>query len=200
MQPDPTAPDVHLLLQASVPVYQLHLGGVDVTSRFPSRPVHHSPSGIAWGYGGSGPCDLALLVMSLHFPLALDVLRTSGEVFRQHGFPLNPDAWEQHELTLAAELSEVAFEQRMTTIEQDLRALPRRSWDGQWVSAPAWQQYLDFKRDCIQTLDQHSGHVLLAADVRSWLRRRAALTTTPSLTEKGLGGKSRDLSLIVTHK
>ncbi|WP_268244421.1 hypothetical protein [Deinococcus ruber] len=32
------------------------------------------------------------------------------------------------------------------------------------------------------SLNQQSGHVLLAADVRAWLRRRASLTTTPSLT------------------
>lgn len=29
--------------------------------------VHHSPTGLRWGYGGSGPADLALSILADHF-------------------------------------------------------------------------------------------------------------------------------------
>jgi hypothetical protein len=31
----------------------------------PQRIVRHSPTGFAWGYGGSGPADLALNILSV---------------------------------------------------------------------------------------------------------------------------------------
>lgn len=40
-----------------------HLGDPLVT--IPQRFVYHSPSGFEWGYGGSGPSDLALNVLAL---------------------------------------------------------------------------------------------------------------------------------------
>jgi hypothetical protein len=38
--------------------------GVNVAHRF----VHHSPTGFAWGYGGSGPSDLALNILAEFVP------------------------------------------------------------------------------------------------------------------------------------
>lgn len=32
----------------------------------PQRIVYHSPDGFAWGYGGSGPAELALNILSLY--------------------------------------------------------------------------------------------------------------------------------------
>jgi hypothetical protein len=37
-------------------------GGVTYTN-VPHLVVHHSPSGYEWGYGGSGPADLALNIL-----------------------------------------------------------------------------------------------------------------------------------------
>ena len=34
----------------------------------PRRVVHHSPSGHEWGYGGSGPSDLALDILNWYLP------------------------------------------------------------------------------------------------------------------------------------
>lgn len=34
----------------------------------PHRVVKHSPTGLAWGYGGSGPSDCALNVLLLFLP------------------------------------------------------------------------------------------------------------------------------------
>lgn len=60
----------------------------------------------------------------------------------------------------------------MEALFQDLRSLPRTTWAGQWVSGQAWQLYLAFKDNRLQQLDQTCGHVLLAADVRTWLADR----------------------------
>jgi hypothetical protein len=35
------------------------------TVNIPRRIVRHSPDGFAWGYGGSGPADLALNILSV---------------------------------------------------------------------------------------------------------------------------------------
>lgn len=40
--------------------------GVDVS--IPQSVVHHSPAGFEWGYGGSGPADLALNILAAIFP------------------------------------------------------------------------------------------------------------------------------------
>ena len=34
-----------------------------VETNIPHRVTHHSPSGYEWGYGGSGPADLALNIL-----------------------------------------------------------------------------------------------------------------------------------------
>jgi hypothetical protein len=38
------------------------------TAPLPHRLVVHSPTGFAWGYGGSGPADLALNILALFAP------------------------------------------------------------------------------------------------------------------------------------
>jgi len=35
----------------------------------PHNLVHHSPTGFEWGYGGSGPADLALNILALFVPV-----------------------------------------------------------------------------------------------------------------------------------
>lgn len=43
--------------------------GVDeYRTNCPLRVKHHSPTGIAWGYAGSGPADLALNVLDVYLP------------------------------------------------------------------------------------------------------------------------------------
>lgn len=37
----------------------------EASANVPRRVVHHSPDGYEWGYGGSGPADLALNILSL---------------------------------------------------------------------------------------------------------------------------------------
>ena len=37
--------------------------GHDVLTNVPHLVVHHSPTGYEWGYGGSGPADLALNIL-----------------------------------------------------------------------------------------------------------------------------------------
>jgi hypothetical protein len=35
----------------------------DTSTNVPHLVTYHSPSGFAWGYGGSGPADLALTIL-----------------------------------------------------------------------------------------------------------------------------------------
>ncbi len=55
--------------------------------------VHHSPTGFAWGYGGSGPADLALNIAALFLPLE------PGEVGVElrDGTEVSADAWEVYQ-------------------------------------------------------------------------------------------------------
>lgn len=62
-------------------------------ANLPQQVVHHSPTGFEWGYGGSGPADLALNIMEL----ALLSLGYSGrriETYQGDCFAL---AWELHQ-------------------------------------------------------------------------------------------------------
>lgn len=51
-----------------------HLG--DAMADIPQRWIVHSPTGFEWGYGGSGPADLALNILGLFVAPA--------EAWRQH--------------------------------------------------------------------------------------------------------------------
>lgn len=55
-------PDVRLWLQPNL------YGGDDFCTNVPRKFVYHSPTGIAWGYSGSGPADLALDILGMVVP------------------------------------------------------------------------------------------------------------------------------------
>jgi len=38
----------------------------DGTTNVPHRIVYHSPTGLSWGYGGSGPADMALNALAVY--------------------------------------------------------------------------------------------------------------------------------------
>lgn len=49
--------------------------------------VYHSPTGLAWGYGGSGPADLALSILADYFgesPTRTELVRGKPECWRYH--------------------------------------------------------------------------------------------------------------------
>lgn len=48
-----------------------HLGAV---TNVPRSVIHHSPDGFEFGYGGSGPADLALNIMNAYIPPGTDGL------------------------------------------------------------------------------------------------------------------------------
>jgi hypothetical protein len=54
--------------------------------------VHHSPTGFEWGYGGSGPADLALSILSL----VIGEERETVEIFE--GRTCGALAWQLHQL------------------------------------------------------------------------------------------------------
>lgn len=63
-----------------------------IETNVPHVHVHHSPSGFEWGYGGSGPSDLALNILALFLPKnprqrGVSVFRgprVSGDAFYLH--------------------------------------------------------------------------------------------------------------------
>ena len=62
-------------------------------SSIPQRHVHYAPMGFDWGFGGSGPADLALNVLALFLPLAPDA---SGVALRD-GSSVSEAAWALHQ-------------------------------------------------------------------------------------------------------
>jgi hypothetical protein len=62
-------------------------------SSLPQRHVHYAPTGIDWGFGGSGPADLALNVLACFLPLAPDA---TGVVLRD-GSSVSAAAWVWHQ-------------------------------------------------------------------------------------------------------
>ena len=62
-------------------------------SSIPQRHVHYAPKGFDWGFGGSGPADLALNVLALFLPLAPDA---TGVALRD-GSSVSEAAWTLHQ-------------------------------------------------------------------------------------------------------
>jgi hypothetical protein len=62
-------------------------------SSLPQRHVHYAPTGIDWGFGGSGAADLALNVLARFLPLAPDA---TGVVLRD-GSSVSEAAWVWHQ-------------------------------------------------------------------------------------------------------
>jgi hypothetical protein len=62
-------------------------------SSIPQRHVHYAPKGFDWGFGGSGPADLALNVLALFLPLAPE----ANSVALRDGSSVSEDAWALHQ-------------------------------------------------------------------------------------------------------
>ena len=62
-------------------------------SSIPQRHVHYAPTGFDWGFGGSGPADLALNVLALFLPLPSDA---TGVALRD-GSSVSEAAWALHQ-------------------------------------------------------------------------------------------------------
>ena len=62
-------------------------------SSIPQRHVHYAPKGFDWGFGGSGPADLALNVLAVFLPLAPEGTR----VALRDGSSVSEAAWALHQ-------------------------------------------------------------------------------------------------------
>jgi hypothetical protein len=62
-------------------------------SSIPQRHVHYASTGFDWGFGGSGPADLALNVLARFLPLVPDA---TGVVLRD-GSSVSEAAWALHQ-------------------------------------------------------------------------------------------------------
>lgn len=70
------------------------MGGGSPEFNIEQRVVHHSPTGMEWGYGGSGPADFALNIMNLFLPI-LDLV--GGDVVGLYRGTCARDAWDLHQ-------------------------------------------------------------------------------------------------------
>lgn len=158
------APDVHLYFEGGDPHYRLEFKGKDVTASYPS-PVLGSPSGVSWGYSGSGPHRLAALVLSLHFPLPS--IKTEEEVWESLGYSQGEDGEDFNRLS-ADERNRVRAE-----VEQHLMKLPVRTSSGEYLAWPAFALLAQFKLEKISSLAANQPAVITAQEVREWLAERA---------------------------
>ena len=62
----------------------------------PHKHKHHSPTGLEWGYGGSGPADLALNVLALMMPCFGDDIEANA-VKLADGSTVSREAWALHQ-------------------------------------------------------------------------------------------------------
>lgn len=82
-------------------------GGRSVES-VPRRWVVHSPDGYSWGYGGSGPADLALNILGLFVP--------------------PPEAWRLHQTFKFEKLARLSMNQSHVLKAADVRAWIENVW------------------------------------------------------------------------
>ena len=71
---------------ASIFVEFIDARGIVVAPRL-KHIVHHSPTGMEWGYGGSGPADTALSILADHFdekPTRAALLSGTPQCWRYH--------------------------------------------------------------------------------------------------------------------
>lgn len=123
------------------------------------RLIYHSPAGLAYGYAGSGPSDLALNILALHFPLEQNAPKTIEELRASLG--ISDNDWANGELT--PEAAEELWEKK--------QQLPIAVING-FVHQRVWELYQDFKREVIAPLDKNASHVISAQMVREWIERQ----------------------------
>jgi len=136
------------------------------------RLIHRAPTGVGYGYQGSGPSDLALNVLALHLPLDPAAPRTRSEVARRLGVPED-----------ASSRAYAAFFQRSAedlrtfrTLEEEMHAaLPVRLMTRGLVRPVVLALTAGFRRDCVAPLAPDQDHVLTAAQVRAWITGHAPL-------------------------
>lgn len=123
------------------------------------RLIYHSPTGLSYGYAGSGPSDLALNILALHFPLEAGAPRTEEELRASLG--ISDNDWENSKLT--PEQAEELWDKK--------QQLPVAVTNG-FVHQRVWELYQDFKREIIAPLNQNASHVISAQMVREWIERQ----------------------------
>lgn len=112
----------------------------------PQRHIHHSPTGFEFGYGGSGPADLALNILALAIGPAPDPGPEPDE-------ESSPEAWE-------------------TWAELDAQRV--KLWDGSSVHVDAWDLHEPFKWELIAGMSREGG-TIAGAVIEAWIvaHRRA---------------------------
>lgn len=107
------------------------------------RVVHHSPDGYEWGYGGSGPADLALNILAHCLPVGCD----RQPALRLFEGDCSQIAWLLHQEFKRHFLAGMAFEGD---------TIPGRavdSWLDEWLEDPDFSAQLapfDYREDVVE--------------------------------------------------
>lgn len=88
LQPDGDAKDA--LIQGIARTRQVFIDGTELLPAASQHLRNHSPDGFAWGYGGSGPAQLAL-ALALHFSNPQTALATYQALKVKFLVPLDQD-------------------------------------------------------------------------------------------------------------
>lgn len=122
----------------------------------PRRHVHHSPTGMEWGYEGSGPADYALNILTAFLPPA-------GPVPEQPADDASAAAWDAYDAAIEAAGVELR--------------------DGSRVNATAWELHQPFKRDVVGQLPTEGGTIPGEA-IRAWLRNYGAVVADQGMGDR----------------
>ena len=172
---NPDAPDTHLLLSASGdPTYKLMRGEREVSDVYPC-PVMGSPSGVAWGYLGSGPHRLATFILSQHFPLDPQAPRTEQDIWHSLGYPQDNDAQAEAANAQIESLPQHAQDELYRKFDAAYEALPGKVSSGEFLSRRVLALAQKFKEEMIAPLDIDKPHIITAQAVREWLTRQGTL-------------------------
>lgn len=106
----------------------------------PQRHKHHSPTGFEFGYGGSGPADLALNILAL-------IIGPPPDPGPEPDEEASPEAWE-------------------AWAEQDAKRV--KLWDGTFVHVDAWDWHGPFKWELIATLPREGG-TIAGVVIEAWI-------------------------------
>lgn len=99
-------PDVRFLREIAGPTRSRLRVHNAATMRGVPRVVHHSPTGIEWGYGGSGPADAALSVLAYCLPVGCD----GEEPVTLFEGQCSTLAWDMHQAFKWARIAKLPYE------------------------------------------------------------------------------------------
>lgn len=126
--------------------------------------IYHSPTGLEYGYGGSGPADLALSILADFFEEE-PPRRTHSKFYDFNPRWIECQVCEGRGSTRASATSTTE-----TCSDCDGEGGRSKSWY-------CWINHQDFKWDFIAKMDRNEGFVIKDTDIKQWLSTRVSEKT-----------------------